>query len=154
MIWSSLNLAFSSVFQLDLMHKPTRTKFVTNINMHGYVILIDLFDLFIVFDDLANKQKQYNTNNTNPAKTKVLIISKPHISHPVLPFNNIDLSETDSYKYLGLIFHRTLPPPGLKNSGQTLFSGQAQVAQKSWKIKIFQDSEKFRASASCSNSER
>jgi len=27
------------------------------------------------------------------------------------------------------------PPPGLKNSGQTLFSGQAQVAQKSWKIK-------------------
>jgi len=108
MIWSSLNLAFSSVFQLDLMHKPTRTKFVTNINMHGYVILIDLFDLFIVFDDLANKQKQYNTNNTNPAKTKVLIISKPHISHPVLTFNNIDLSETDSYKYLGLIFHRTL----------------------------------------------
>jgi len=24
---------------------------------------------------------------------------------------------------------------GLKNSGQTLFSGQAQLAQKSWKIK-------------------
>jgi len=23
------------------------------------------------------------------------------------------------------------PPPGLKNSGQTLFSGQAQVSQKS-----------------------
>jgi len=26
-------------------------------------------------------------------------------------------------------------PPGLKNLGQTPFSGQAQVAQKSWKIK-------------------
>jgi len=26
-------------------------------------------------------------------------------------------------------------PPGLKNSGQTLFSGQAQVVQKSGKIK-------------------
>jgi len=27
------------------------------------------------------------------------------------------------------------PPPRLKNSGQTLFSGLAQVAQKSWKMK-------------------
>ena len=34
-------------------------------------------------------------------------------------------------------------PSGLKISGQTLFSGQAQVAQKSWKLKIFQYSEKF-----------
>jgi len=79
---------------------------------------------------LSNWSKLWNVD-CYPAKTKVLTISKPHISHPVLPFNNIDLSETDSYKYLGLIFHRTLPPPGLKNSGQTLFSGQAQVAQKS-----------------------
>jgi len=26
-------------------------------------------------------------------------------------------------------------PPGLKNSGQALFSGQDQVAQKSWNMK-------------------
>jgi len=44
----------------------------------------------------------------NLAKTKVLTISKSHISHPVLTFNSIDFSETDSYKYLGLIFHCTL----------------------------------------------
>ena len=30
---------------------------------------------------------------------------------------------------------RAAAPPGLKKSGQTLFSGQAQVAQISWKIK-------------------
>ena len=42
------------------------------------------------------------------------------------------------------------------NSGQTLFSGQAQVAQKSWMIKKYFNSVKnsratvFRASASCS----
>ena len=49
------------------------------------------------------------------------------------------------------------PPPGLKNSGQTLFSGQAQVAQKSWKIKNISKQWKisgkilfFRTSAGCS----
>ena len=48
-------------------------------------------------------------------------------------------------------------PPGLKNSGQTLFSEQAQVSQKSWKIKNFSMQWKipghilfFRASAGCS----
>ena len=47
-------------------------------------------------------------------------------------------------------------PPGLKNSGQTLFSGQAQLAQKSWMIKnisiqgkILGETLFFRASASC-----
>jgi len=32
-------------------------------------------------------------------------------------------------------------------SGQTLFSGQAKVAQKSWMIKIFQYSEKFQGNS-------
>ena len=54
---------------------------------------------------LSNWSKLWNVN-FNPAKTKVLTISKPHISHPVLTFNNTDLSKTDSYKYLGLIIHR------------------------------------------------
>jgi len=44
----------------------------------------------------------------NPAKTNVLTISKPHFFHLVLTFNSIDLSETDSHKYLGVIFQRTL----------------------------------------------
>jgi len=56
---------------------------------------------------LSNWSNLWNVN-FNPEKTKVLTILKPHISHPVLKFNNIDLSGTDSYKYLGLIFHRTL----------------------------------------------
>ena len=56
---------------------------------------------------LSNWSKFWNVN-FDPEKTKVLTISKPHISHPVLTFNNIDLSETDSYKYFSLIFHRTL----------------------------------------------
>jgi len=56
---------------------------------------------------LSNWSKLWNVN-FNPTKTKVLIISKPHISHPFHTFSNIDLSETDSYKYLGLIVHRTL----------------------------------------------
>jgi len=34
-------------------------------------------------------------------------------------------------------------PTAWKISGQALFSGQAQVAQKSWMTKIFQYSEKF-----------
>ena len=54
---------------------------------------------------LSNWSKLWNVN-FNPAKTKVLPISKPHISRHVLTLDNVDLSETDSYKYLGLIFHR------------------------------------------------
>jgi len=47
-------------------------------------------------------------------------------------------------------------PPGLKNSGQTLFSGQAQVAKNPEDKKYFNTVKKFRAtlffraSASCS----
>jgi len=36
-------------------------------------------------------------------------------------------------------------PPAWKISGQTLFSGQAQVAQKSWMIKIYTHYSNFRA---------
>jgi len=35
------------------------------------------------------------------------------------------------------------PTPSLKNSGQTLFSGQAQLLENSERQKIFQYSEKF-----------
>jgi len=49
------------------------------------------------------------------------------------------------------------PPPQLKNSGQTLFSGKAQVVQKFWKIKNISIQWKtsgqilfFRTSAGCS----
>ena len=35
----------------------------------------------------------------------------------------------------------------MKNSGQLCFSGQAQVAQKSWMIKILQYSEKFQSNS-------
>jgi len=49
------------------------------------------------------------------------------------------------------------PPQSWKCSGQTLFSGQAQVAQKSWMVKnisiqwkISRESLFFRASTSCS----
>ena len=57
---------------------------------------------------LSNWSNLWNVK-FNPAKNKVLTISKPHISHTVFIFNSVDLSETDSYKYLRLIFHQTLP---------------------------------------------
>ena len=53
---------------------------------------------------LSNLSRSWNIN-FNPAKTKILTIFKPH---PVLTFNNFDLSETDSCKYLGLVFRWTL----------------------------------------------
>jgi len=44
----------------------------------------------------------------NPHKTAVMTISKYRNDHPPLLFNNTHLSETDTHKHLGLLFHHSL----------------------------------------------
>ena len=44
----------------------------------------------------------------NPSKTAVMTISNQRNMHPPLFFNNIHLSETNTHKHLGLIFHHSL----------------------------------------------
>ena len=53
---------------------------------------------------LYNWSKVWNIN-FNPSKTAVMTISNQRNIHPPLFFNNIHLSETDTHKHLGLIFH-------------------------------------------------
>ena len=43
----------------------------------------------------------------NPKKTAVMTISKYRNDHPPLLFNNTHLSETDTHKHLGLLFHQS-----------------------------------------------
>ena len=44
----------------------------------------------------------------NPSKTAVMTISNQRNIYPLLFFNNTHLSETDTHKHLGFIFHHSL----------------------------------------------
>jgi len=56
---------------------------------------------------LYNWSKVWNIN-FNPSKTAIMTISNQRNIHPPLFFNNIHISETDTHKHLGLIFHHSL----------------------------------------------
>jgi len=56
---------------------------------------------------LHNWSKLWNVT-FNPKKSAVMTISKHRNDHPPLLFNNAHLSETDTHKHLGLLFHHSL----------------------------------------------
>ena len=77
-------IAESTESSISLFADDTALLFSSRCSLHLHQVLTrDLHTL-------SNWSKLWNVN-FNPAKTKVLTISKPHISHPVLTFNNIDL---------------------------------------------------------------
>jgi len=56
---------------------------------------------------LYNWSKVWNIN-FNPSETAIMTISNQSNIHPPLFFNNIHLSESDTHRHLGLIFHHSL----------------------------------------------
>ena len=60
-----------------------------------------------IFPHYITGQK-FGIFNFNPSKTAVMTISNQRNINPPLFFNNIHLSETDTHKHLGVIFHHSL----------------------------------------------
>jgi len=92
------NIADTTESPISLFADDTALLFSSNCPLHLHQVLTR--DLHTIF----NWPNLWNVN-FNPAMTKVLTISKPHLSHPILTFNSFDLSETDSYKYFGLVLY-------------------------------------------------